>query len=78
MFYLVPIANNTDIQVWIQGERVGGQWQFDDGSPVPDFCPIQTFDSPNEVHLRARGSTDFFCPDSSNNNLFNYSCEYHP
>lgn len=73
---LVPIANNSRIHVWVQGEKVGGEWQFDDGTLIPDFCPISTTNGPDEIHLRARGSTSFNCADAPNMSEFHYSCEY--
>ncbi|XP_052695677.1 uncharacterized protein LOC128174082 [Crassostrea angulata] len=74
--YHVPIANNASLQVWVQGEKVGGQWQFDDGTLIPGFCPIEMSNNPGEVHFRARGSTSFNCTDALNNDEFHYSCEY--
>lgn len=73
----VPIANNTILQVWVQGEKVGGQWQFDDGTPIPDFCPISLSNRPEEIHLRARGTTSFVCLDDAYFHQRHYSCEYH-
>uniref|UniRef100_K1R1M3 Uncharacterized protein n=1 Tax=Magallana gigas TaxID=29159 RepID=K1R1M3_MAGGI len=52
----VPVANNSEIQVWVQGEKVGGQWQFDDGTPIPDICPIQMSNGTTEVHYRAKAA----------------------
>ncbi|XP_052695678.1 uncharacterized protein LOC128174083 [Crassostrea angulata] len=74
--YHVPIANNSIIHVWVQGEKVGGQWQFDDGTLIPGFCPIRMSNKPGEVHLRAEGSTSFKCTDFHNGGPFHYSCEY--
>uniref|UniRef100_K1QEB5 C-type lectin domain-containing protein n=1 Tax=Magallana gigas TaxID=29159 RepID=K1QEB5_MAGGI len=45
----VPIANNTLIEVWVQGEKIEGQWKFDDGTPIPNFCPITTGTNPGEI-----------------------------
>lgn len=73
---LVPIANNTLIEVWVQGEKIEGQWKFDDGTPIPNFCPITTGTNPGEIRIRARGSTSFVCWDNLNIALFHYSCEY--
>lgn len=77
VYLLVPVANNTLIQVWIESEKVGGQWQFHDGSPIPDVCPILMSNGTEEIHLRAKGSTSFSCFDAPNNNTYHYSCEYH-
>lgn len=74
---LVPIANSTLLQIWVQGEKVGGQWRFDDGFPIPYFCPIRMSNGPNEVHLRALGTISFTCADALNSNLYHYLCEYH-
>lgn len=71
------MANNEVIQVWVQGEKVGGHWMFDDGTPIPEYCRIQMSNGSSEVHLRAYGSTSFKCVDASNGGQFNYSCEYH-
>lgn len=73
---LVPIANNTLIEVWVQGEKIEGQWKFDDGTPIPNFCPIFPGTNPEEIRIRARGSTSFVCWDNLNIALFHYSCEY--
>lgn len=75
-YLLVPVANNTIIQVWIESEKVGGQWQFHDGSPIPDTCPILMSNGTEEIHLRAKGSTSFICLDAPNS-TYHYSCEYH-
>lgn len=74
---LVPIANNSVIQVWVQGEKVRGQWQFDDETPIPDFCPINMSNQTGEIHLRANGSTSFTCIDIYNRGPYHYSCEYY-
>lgn len=74
---LVPIANNSVIQVWVQGEKVGGRWQFDDGTPIPNFCPISMSNTSGEIHLRAYGSSTFHCVDTTNSTQYHYSCEYH-
>ncbi|XP_052692927.1 uncharacterized protein LOC128171220 [Crassostrea angulata] len=78
--YHVPIANNTLIQVWIESIKVNGQWQFHDGSPMPNVCKINMSGGPEEVHVRARihGSTDLYYQDGVNEDLFHYSCEYKP
>lgn len=73
---LVPIANNALLQVWVQGEKVGGEWQFDDGTQIPEYCPISMTSNPEEVHLRARGTTSFTCYDDPNFSNNHYSCEY--
>ncbi|XP_052692703.1 uncharacterized protein LOC128170978 [Crassostrea angulata] len=75
--YHVPIANSETIQVWVQGKKVGGLWQFDDGTPIPDVCPIGMSNQPGEVHYRAYGSTSFNCADAPNSDLYNYTCAYH-
>lgn len=74
--YLVPIANNAEIEVWVQGEKIEGQWLFDDGTPIPNFCPINEGSNANQVHIRAKGSTSFNCNDADDSFLCN-SCEYH-
>nr|XP_019924464.2 uncharacterized protein LOC109619238 [Crassostrea gigas] len=74
--YHVSVANNTVIQVWVQGEKIGGQWKFDDGTPIPEYCRFSMSNGPNEVHMRAFGSTSFACGDNPNGSPFNYSCEY--
>lgn len=61
--------------MWVQGEKIGGQGQFDDGTPMPDFCPM-VIGNPNHINFRARGSTDFSCVDAPSSNLYHYSCEY--
>ncbi|XP_052693547.1 uncharacterized protein LOC128171798 [Crassostrea angulata] len=76
--YHVPIANNSVIQVWVQGEKVRGQWQFDDGTPIPEYCPIDMSNKTgDQVHLRAKSSSPFEYSDAENARLCNYSCEYH-
>eukprot|EP00105_Crassostrea_gigas_P040748 XP_019924896.1 PREDICTED: uncharacterized protein LOC109619397 [Crassostrea gigas] len=72
----VPVANNSEIQVWVQGEKVGGQWQFDDGTPIPDICPIQMSNGTTEVHYRAKGTSAFRCYDAPNGDRYHFSCEY--
>nr|XP_034319372.1 uncharacterized protein LOC117687235 [Crassostrea gigas] len=74
--YHVPIANYAILQVWVQGEKVEGEWQFDDGSPIPGFCPISMTNNPEEIHLRARGTTSFECLDDPKINEHHYTCEY--
>lgn len=76
---LVPIANTALLQVWVQGKKVGGEWQFDDGTQIPDFCPIGMTNGAGEIHLRASregGSTSFDCLDDPKINEHHYSCEY--
>lgn len=73
----MSIANNSEIQVWVQGEKIGGLWQFDDGTLIPAVCPIGMSNQPGEVHYRAYGSTSFNCADAFNISLYHYSCEYH-
>lgn len=73
---LVPFANNAILDVWVQGEKVGGEWQFDDGTQIPNFCPISMTKNPEEIHLRARGITSFGCEDDAYFNKHHYSCEY--
>lgn len=73
----MSIANNAGIQVWVQGEKFGDQWKFDDGTLVTDFCPINsTNNGATEVHLQARGSTSFSCIDALSSDQYHYSCEY--
>lgn len=42
--FLVPIANGSKIDVWIQGTKVGGNWFFHDGAQMPTdlnaLCPL--------------------------------------
>lgn len=73
---LVPIANNALLQVWVQGEKVEGQWLFDDGTQIPDFCPIGMTHGLDEIHLRAYGTTSFDCLDEAYFSKKHYSCEY--
>lgn len=63
--------------MWVQGEKVDGQWFFDDGTPIPEYCQIDNGGA-EDKHHRAKGSTYFFCPDAPNNDLYPYSCEYYP
>lgn len=76
----MSIANNTVIHVWVQGEKIGGQWLFDDGTPIPEYCRFSMSNGLKEVHMRAFGSSSFACGDNSHSSPFNYSCEYrsHP
>lgn len=62
----MPIANNTLIEVWVQGEKVEGQWQFDDGTPIPDVCPTVMSNEQGKVHIQALGSTSLTCVDAPN------------
>eukprot|EP00105_Crassostrea_gigas_P005211 XP_011418727.2 PREDICTED: uncharacterized protein LOC105321934 [Crassostrea gigas] len=75
--YVVPIANNTLTQVWVQGEKTGQEWQFHDGSPMPGFCPISTSNGPTEIRLRARGTTSFTCYDAPETSTYHYLCEHY-
>lgn len=70
------IANSTLIQVWVQGEKGGGQWLFDDGTPIPDVCPISIINGPTEVHFRARINTSVTCIDDVNEAQDHFSCQY--
>lgn len=70
----MSIANNAEVQVWVQGEKFGDQWTFDDGTLVTDFCPINsTNNGAPEVHLQARGSTTFSCIDAPSSDQNHYS-----
>lgn len=63
--FLGPIAQHQDIQVWIQAEKTGGVWYFDDGSVMPSgICPLVTSNSLNERRLRYR-VTDKICEDDN-------------
>lgn len=68
----LPIANNTLIQVWIESIKFNGQWQFHDGSPMPNVCWINLSGGPEEVHVRARvhGSIDLYYQDDLNEDFF--------
>lgn len=77
MYILAKIANNSEIQVWVQGEKIGGQWLFDDGSPIPGFCRISASNGSPEIHLRAKGTKTFICADNWYGAIHHYSCEYH-
>lgn len=70
------IANNSFIHVWVQGKKVGGQWLFDDGTPIPDVCPISMSNGPTEVPFRARINTSVTCIDDVNDAQHHYSCQY--
>lgn len=72
----MPFANNAIIEVWVESEKVGSQWQFHDGSPIPQICPIEMTNESTEVRLRARGSTSLACWDCPETNMYHYSCEY--
>nr|XP_019924468.2 uncharacterized protein LOC105332398 [Crassostrea gigas] len=74
--YHVPIADGALIEVWIQGEKTGDQWRFDDGTLIPHVCPLVTENKPDEIHLRARGRTGFDCRDAEESVLYHYTCEY--
>lgn len=63
--------------MWVQGEKIGNQWLFDDGTPIPNYCPIIMGTEPAEIHLRANGSASFICIDAYNSNKYHYTCEYH-
>lgn len=76
VFFVVSVANNTVIQVWVQGEKIEVQWKFDDGTPIPEYCRFSMSNGPTEVHMRAFGSTSFACGDNPNGSPFNYSCQY--
>lgn len=56
MYLSAKNGNNSEIQVWVQGEKIGGQWLFDDGSPIPGFCRISASNGSSEIHLRAIGT----------------------
>lgn len=74
--FLGPNAQHQDIQVWIQAEKTGGVWYFDDGSVMPSgICPLVTSNSLNESCLRFR-VIDNICEDNNGINLYNYKCEY--
>lgn len=81
--YLVPIANGSTIDVWIQGEKYAGGYIFHDGSPFPSdfgtgtFCPVELNPDPNEIRFRAHGSTTFECWDRAQHHLYSYLCEYY-
>lgn len=72
----MPIANGARINVWVQGEKTGGQWQFDDGTQIPHVCPLVTENKPDEIHLRARGTTNFDCRDAAESVLYHFTCVY--
>lgn len=53
-FFSVRIAKNNKIEVWVQGELVGGQWLFDEGTPIPDLCPLNLGGTGTQEHIRAK------------------------
>nr|XP_022311390.1 uncharacterized protein LOC111116695 [Crassostrea virginica] len=79
--YLVAVANGVAIDVWIQSEKVGNEWKFHDGSPMPmdtdDVCPRSLHDVPYENRIRVRGSTSFRCMDQKEVMQYYFLCEYY-
>lgn len=70
---LVPIANGSKIDPWIQVTKVGDDCFFHDGAQMPTdlnaFCPLILTSTVDEIHLRADGSTTyniFLCGHDSN------------
>lgn len=61
--------------MWVQGKKVRGQWQFDDGTPIPDICSIKMSNGTTEVHYRAKGTYNFRCHDARNGNKYHFFCE---
>nr|XP_034319353.1 uncharacterized protein LOC117687213 [Crassostrea gigas] len=78
---LVPIANGSKIDVWIQGTKVGDEWFFNDGAQMStDFnaiCPLILSSTISEIHLRAHGSTTFSCLDMIPSVEYSFMCEHY-
>lgn len=78
---LVPIANGSKIDVWIQGTKVGDEWLFNDGAQMStDFnaiCPLILSSTISEIHLRAHGSTTFSCLDMIPSVEYSFMCEHY-
>lgn len=78
---LVPIANGSKIDVWIQGTKVGDEWFFNDGAQMStDFnaiCPLILSSTISEIHLRAHGSTKFSCLDMIPSVEYSFMCEHY-
>ncbi|XP_062592821.1 uncharacterized protein LOC134254313 [Saccostrea cucullata] len=68
-------ASSTAIEVWVQGEKINGQWKFHDGTLIPDFCPFVETNAPGEVHIRSSSDLDYKCVDMLESRLFHYMCE---
>uniref|UniRef100_K1PDA1 Uncharacterized protein n=1 Tax=Magallana gigas TaxID=29159 RepID=K1PDA1_MAGGI len=62
--YHVRMARNDEIEVWVQGELVGGQWQFDDGTPIPD-----SFSDKQEVSKYTKNSGRMYGDNVGKNKL---------
>lgn len=82
MFFLAAtVGNGVKIDVWIQSEKIGNEWKFQDGSPMPmetdDVCIRSLTDVPYENRIRVQGITDFKCIDQQETRQYNYLCEYH-
>ena len=81
IIFAATVANGVRINVWIQSEKVGTEWQFHDGSPMPmdtdDVCVRVLTDVPHETRIRVRGSTEFKCWDHEEAEQFSYLCEYY-
>eukprot|EP00105_Crassostrea_gigas_P002472 XP_011415016.1 PREDICTED: uncharacterized protein LOC105319257 [Crassostrea gigas] len=77
--YLLPIANGSTIDVWIQGTKVGNDWFFHDGSKMPEdfdaICPLALDNNVNETHLRVHGSSTFPCWDMVPTRRYSFLCE---
>lgn len=76
---LVPIANGSKIDPWIQVTKVGDDCFFHDGAQMPTdlnaFCPLILTSTLDEIHLRAEGSTTFSCVDMIPTAGYTFLCE---
>lgn len=78
---LVPIANGSTIDVWIQGIKVENELFFHDKSRMPtnfdEICPLSLAGDEYEIHVRARGSSTFTCHDMNPTTEYSFMCEYY-
>ncbi|XP_062581395.1 uncharacterized protein LOC134243186 [Saccostrea cucullata] len=68
-------AVNETIHIWVQGVKENGQWEFHDGSPIPDVCSLSQSNKTEEIHMRSISDRDFKCVDAAAAVHYCYMCE---
>ncbi|XP_061190698.1 uncharacterized protein LOC133198680 [Saccostrea echinata] len=75
--FSAPYATVDPIEVWVQGEKLNGEWRFHDLTPMPTICPLSESNHTVEIHLRAMSIYNFSCVDSYPGAKYHYVCEKH-
>jgi hypothetical protein len=64
-----------NVDVWVQAIKINGVWQFEDGSPFSQVCPLGV--SGNTKEIRLRFTTEHGeCFDTQEYVTYSYVCEF--